>query len=94
MDHYTILGISANASQEEVRLAYHRKAKLYHPDKNQGDPDFIRKFHAVTEAYQCLSDPENRAAYDSKRNSMLLDDPLQTAGEIWQNYIEGVLSCK
>ena len=93
MDHYTILGLQANASQEEIRLAYHRKAKHYHPDKNQGDTDFVMKFHAIKGAYECLSHPERRAAYDSQRNTILLDDPVQTAREIWETYIAGVLLC-
>ena len=94
MDYYTILGLQANASQEEIRLAYRRKAQLYHPDKNQGDANAVAKFSTVKEAYECLSHPESRATYDSQRNTILLDDPLQTAREIWQIYVEGVLLCK
>lgn len=94
MDYYTILGLQANASQEEIRLAYRRKAQLYHPDKNQGDTTALEKFSAAQEAYECLSHPERRATYDSQRNTILLDDPVQTAREIWETYIEGVLLCK
>ncbi len=94
MDHYTILGLQANASQEEIRLAYRRKAQLYHPDKNHGDVNVVAKFSTVKEAYECLSHPESRVTYDSQRNTILLDDPLQTAREIWQIYVEGVLLCK
>lgn len=94
MDHYTILGLQANASQEEIRLAYRRKAQLYHPDKNHGDVNAVAKFNTVKEAYECLFHPESRATYDSQRNTILLDDPLQTAREIWQIYVEGVLLCQ
>jgi len=59
-DYYKILGVSKNASQEEIKKAYYRLAHKYHPDKG-GDPE---KFKEINEAYQILSDPEKRKQYD------------------------------
>lgn len=59
-DYYKILGISKNASPDEIKRAYRRLAQQYHPDKG-GDPE---KFKEVNEAYQVLSDPQKRAQYD------------------------------
>jgi molecular chaperone DnaJ len=59
-DYYKILGISRNASQEEIKRAYYRLAHKYHPDKG-GDPE---KFKEINEAYRVLSDPEKRKQYD------------------------------
>jgi len=59
-DYYKILGVSPQASQEEIRKAYYRLAHKYHPDKG-GDPE---KFKEINEAYQVLSDPEKRKQYD------------------------------
>jgi len=59
-DYYKILGVSPNASPEEIRQAYYRLAHKYHPDKG-GDPE---KFKEINEAYRVLSDPEKRRQYD------------------------------
>jgi len=59
-DYYKILGVSKNASQEEIKKAYYRLAHKYHPDKG-GDPE---KFKEINEAYRVLSDPEKRRQYD------------------------------
>lgn len=61
---YEVLGISRNASQEEVKKAYKRLAKQYHPDKTDGDKSAEDKFKEISEAYQVLSDPEKRKQYN------------------------------
>ncbi|MBO9367889.1 MAG: J domain-containing protein [Chloroflexi bacterium] len=63
-DYYKILGVDRNASAEEIRRAYRKLAKQYHPDRNPGDKQAEEKFKEINEAYQVLSDPQKRAHYD------------------------------
>jgi molecular chaperone DnaJ len=64
-DYYEVLGLSRNASQEEIKKAYKRLAFEYHPDRNPGNPEAEERFKEINEAYQVLSSPEKRARYDS-----------------------------
>jgi DnaJ-class molecular chaperone len=89
-DYYFVLGISNNASLAEVKKAFRLKAAEFHPDRN--DSEFApAKFHAVKEAYDILSDSVARIAYDENRRRNLLESPIETATEIWKNYLSGVL---
>jgi molecular chaperone DnaJ len=64
MSYYEILEISKNANGDEIKKAYRKMAKLYHPDRNPDDPSAEHKFKLCNEAYQVLSDDQQRAIYD------------------------------
>jgi molecular chaperone DnaJ len=63
-DYYEILGVSKDASSEEIKRAYRTIAKKYHPDKNRGDKELEAKFKEACEAYEILSESDKRAKYD------------------------------
>ncbi len=63
-DYYEILGVSRDADEKEVKRAFRRLARRYHPDVNPGDGEAERKFKAVSEAYEVLRDPKKRQQYD------------------------------
>ena len=63
-DYYEVLGVSRNADDAQIKKAYRKLAKKYHPDTNAGDAAAEQKFKEVTEAYTVLSDKEKRKMYD------------------------------
>ncbi len=63
-DYYEVLGVSKNASDSEIKKAYHKLAMKYHPDRNPGDKAAEEKFKEANEAYEILSDPDKKDKYD------------------------------
>ncbi|PQA76032.1 DnaJ domain-containing protein [Rhodoferax sp. TS-BS-61-7] len=89
-DHYAALGLNSAATLADIKKAFRQKAALYHPDRNPA-PDAAQRFREVQEAYDTLSDDSKRQAYDDNRRRGLLDSPIDTAREIWNNYFARIL---
>ena len=84
-DHYTTLGLNSAAALADIKKAFRQKASQYHPDRNTAS-DAAERFRAVQEAFEVLSDADKRQAYDDNRRRNLLDNPIDTAREIWTSY--------
>lgn len=76
-DYYKILGVEKDANDSEIKKAYRKLAIVHHPDKNPEDESAAERFKDVGEAYECLSDSEKRARYDSGQD---LIDPSDMMG--------------
>ncbi len=72
-DYYEVLGVGKNATNTELKKAYRKLARKYHPDKNPGDKEAERKFKEAANAYEVLSNPEKRKMYDLRGRSGLED---------------------
>jgi len=81
-DYYKILGIGRGATQKEIKQAYRKLARKYHPDVNPGDKSAEARFKRINEAYEVLSDPEKRKKYDRFGEQWQHADEFARAG--WQ----------
>ena len=92
-DYYEVLGVSRDARVEEIKRAFRRLAREYHPDANPGDPQAEEKFKEINEAYGVLSDPEKKARYDAYGHAGLgpadIPDPFSGFGEIFDMFFGG-----
>jgi DnaJ-class molecular chaperone len=79
-DYYATLGVSKTASEKELKQAYRKLARKYHPDVNPGDKSAETKFKEVTEAYEVLGDPDKRKKYDELGANWRYYEQAQQAG--------------
>ena len=77
-DYYEILGINKDASESDIKSAFRKAAKRYHPDLHPGDAEAEKKFKEINEAYEILSDPQKKAQYDQFGHAAF--DPTQAGG--------------
>ena len=79
-DYYEVLGVGRNASAAEIKKAYRKLAKKYHPDTNPNDKQAEEKFKEVSEAYDVLGDEEKRKMYGACRSRVAAVDTCHTCG--------------
>ncbi|MDP5151288.1 cold adaptation protein ActJcold adaptation protein ActJ [Rheinheimera baltica] len=91
INHFRVLGVKSNASDDDIKKAYRRLANKYHPDKLHGQSDVEKEQAAaqlqrVTAAYTVLSDPKQKAAFIKDFNNVIVTDPTSAMQELWDQY--------
>ena len=84
IDYYKVLGVERNASQDDIKKAYRKMARNYHPDLNKDDPNAKDKFQEINEANEVLSDPEKRKKYDEYGEHWKHADEFKAEREAYQ----------
>ena len=78
-DYYEVLGVAKGASEGDIKKAYRKLARQYHPDVNRDEPDAAEKFKEINTAYQVLSDNESRGKYDKYGDRWKYADQIEEA---------------
>jgi len=96
--YYNILGINEKSSKDEIKKAYRTQSLKHHPDKNKGDPEAIKKFQSINEAYETLGDEDKRNNYDRMNSNPFLrmnpggnemNMPFHNMEDIFNNFFGG-----
>lgn len=90
-NHFRVLGVKLNASDDDIKKAYRRLANQYHPDKLMHATDEEKAFSAIKlqqiqEAYTCLTNEASRAEFIKGFNNRVVTSPIDAAKEIWDEY--------
>ena len=80
-DYYNILGVSENAYSNEIKSAFRKLAKKYHPDRNRDDENALKMFHEVSEAYEVLNNESEREKYDNLRKKTNFNNKSSSSNE-------------
>ncbi len=86
IDYYKVLGINKNATEKEIKKAFRKLARKYHPDVNPGNKEAEKKFIQINEANEVLSNPENRKKYDKYGKDWMHAEEFEKAKQQYQQY--------
>lgn len=90
-DFYAILGVSRDASPDEIKKAYKQLARRFHPDMNPDNDEAYQKFQLINEAHEILTDPEKRNRYDRYGENWKLAEQLEKGGQWRAEDVSGPL---